>query len=171
MICEHSEFSRIRLRSARMPFSASKNPSRRCPSGLFRRNGYATQGDGDARPTRVALPWADLSSPFRAEATRTKRSVRLLARNRVVMAMAGPDRTPARGTPKKCLPPPRPRGRMTLRRLADGRPAAQRSQATAAHEPNIGIGVRVAPEPLPHHLASGSALGGSSLGSKLRPDA
>ncbi len=37
-------------------------------------------------------------------------------------------------------------------------------------EKNIGIGVRVAPEPLPHHLASGSALGGSTLCSKLRPD-
>jgi hypothetical protein len=28
--------------------------------------------DGDARTTRVALPWADLSGPFRAEATPTK---------------------------------------------------------------------------------------------------
>jgi hypothetical protein len=52
------------------------------------------------------------------------KNVRLLARNRVVTAMAGPDRIPGRGTRKKCLPPPRPRGRMTLRRLADGRPAA-----------------------------------------------
>jgi hypothetical protein len=43
---------------------------------------------------------------------------------------------PHAGREKKCLPPPRPRGRMTLRRLADGRPAAQRSQTTAAHEPN-----------------------------------
>jgi hypothetical protein len=49
-----------------------------------------------------------------------KKNVRLLARNRVVTAMAGPDRTPGRWTrKKKCLPPPRPRGRMTLRRLAD----------------------------------------------------
>ncbi len=34
----------------------------------------------------------------------------------------------------------------------------------------IGIGVRIAPEPLPHHLACGSALGGSRLGSKLAPE-
>jgi hypothetical protein len=37
-------------------------------------------------------------------------------------------------------------------------------------ELKIGIGVRVAPEPLPHHLACGSALGGSTLGSKRLPD-
>jgi hypothetical protein len=58
-----------------------------------------------------------------------KKNVRFLARNRVVTAMAGPDRIPGRWTrKKKCLPPPRRRGRMTLRRLADGRPAAQRPQ-------------------------------------------
>ena len=34
----------------------------------------------------------------------------------------------------------------------------------------IGIGARIAPGPLPHHLACGSALGGSSLRSKLGPD-
>ena len=54
----------------------------------------------------------------------------LVSRNRVVTATAGPARIPGRGTPKKCLPPPRPRGRMTLRRLADGRPAAQRRHST-----------------------------------------
>jgi hypothetical protein len=43
---------------------------------------------------------------------------------------------PDAGRKKKCLPPPRPRGRMMLRRLADGRPAAQRPQTTATHEPN-----------------------------------
>jgi hypothetical protein len=59
-----------------------------------------------------------------------KKNVRFLARNRVVTAMAGPDRIPGRWTRKKCLPPPRRRGRMTLRRLADGRPAAQRPQPT-----------------------------------------
>jgi hypothetical protein len=37
---------------------------------------------------------------------------------------------------KDCLPPPRPRGRMTLSRLGDGRPAAHRSPTTAAHEQN-----------------------------------
>ena len=35
----------------------------------------------------------------------------------------------------------------------------------------IGIGARIAPGPLPHHLASGSALGGSLPGSKRLPDA
>jgi len=34
----------------------------------------------------------------------------------------------------------------------------------------IGIEARIAPEPLPHYLACGSALGGSSLRSKLKPD-
>jgi hypothetical protein len=34
----------------------------------------------------------------------------------------------------------------------------------------IGIGARVAPGPLPHNLACGSALGGSTLCSKLLPD-
>ena len=34
----------------------------------------------------------------------------------------------------------------------------------------IGIGARVTPGPLPHHLACGSALGGSALCSKLRPE-
>ena len=37
-------------------------------------------------------------------------------------------------------------------------------------EQRIGIGARVAPGPLPHHLACGSALGDSALCSKLRPD-
>jgi len=36
-------------------------------------------------------------------------------------------------------------------------------------EPTIGIGARVAPGPLPHHLACGSAPGGSTKGSKLGP--
>ncbi len=44
--------------------------------------------------------------------------------------MAGPDRIPGRSTRRKCLPPPRRRGRMSLRRLADGRPAAQRPPPT-----------------------------------------
>ena len=45
-------------------------------------------------------------------------------------------------------------------------------QSTATEQsPNkIGIGVRITPEPLPHHLACGSALGGSTLGSKLAPE-
>jgi hypothetical protein len=51
-------------------------------------------------PTRVALPWADMSGFFRAEAPQAKKNVRILPRNRVVMAMAGPDRTPGRGTRK-----------------------------------------------------------------------
>jgi hypothetical protein len=63
-----------------------------------------------------------------------EKNVRLVSRNRVVTAMAGPVRIPGRWTRKKCLPPPRRRGRMILRRLADGRPAAHRRQPTAAHE-------------------------------------
>jgi hypothetical protein len=53
------------------------------------------------------------------------------------------DRNP--GNRKKCLPPPRPRGRMTLRRLGDGRPAAPRPQATAAHEQNDATEPRLRP--------------------------
>jgi hypothetical protein len=40
----------------------------------------------------------------------------------------------------------------------------------AIAEQTIGIGARIAPGPLPHHLACGSALGDSALCSKLRPD-
>jgi hypothetical protein len=65
-----------------------------------------------------------------SESRKSQKNVRLFARNRVVTAMAGPDRIPGRSARKKCLPPPRRRGRMTLRRLADGRPAAQRPQPT-----------------------------------------
>lgn len=36
-------------------------------SGLLRHDGYATQGVGDPRMARVALPRADVSRPFRAD--------------------------------------------------------------------------------------------------------
>jgi hypothetical protein len=52
---------------------------------------YATQGGDDARTTRVALPWANLSGPFRAKGTRSKKNVRLVSRNRGATAMARPD--------------------------------------------------------------------------------
>jgi hypothetical protein len=38
-------------------------------SGLVPDVGFVSQGDGDARRTRVALPWADLFGPFGAEAS------------------------------------------------------------------------------------------------------
>ena len=51
--------------------------------------------------------------------------------------------------------------------------AAQSAAASIAYlnRDMIGIGARIAPGPLPHHLACGSALGGSLPGSKLLPDA
>jgi hypothetical protein len=82
---------------------------------------------------RLALGW--YVRPLQGRGHANAKIVRLLAPNRVVTTMAGPVPIPGRGTRKKCLPPPRPRGRMTLRRLADGRPAAQPPQPTA-HEQN-----------------------------------